>query len=73
MKKKLFIWDAGGILFIAIFGTSLHFFFELSNFWKPVVIIAAVNESTWEHLKMAFWQGLFIIFSQKYSRLCIST
>jgi hypothetical protein len=61
MKKRLFIWEASGILFIAVFGTFLHFAFELSNFFKPVAIFAAVNESTWEHLKMVFWPGL--IFS----------
>ena len=61
MKKRLLVWETSGVLFIAVFGTSLHFAFELSNFWKPVAIIAAVNESVWEHLKMVFWPGL--IFS----------
>jgi hypothetical protein len=61
MKKRLFVWQTSGVFFIAVFGTFLHFAFELSNFWQPVAIIAAVNESTWEHLKMVFWPGL--IFS----------
>jgi hypothetical protein len=58
MKKRLLVWDTSGVLLIAVFGKSLRFAFELSNFWKPVAVIAAVNESTWEHLKMVFWPGL---------------
>jgi hypothetical protein len=65
MKKRLLVWETSGVLFIAVFGTSLHFAFELSNFWKPVAIIAAVNESIWEHLKLVFWPGLFTFFPPK--------
>jgi hypothetical protein len=59
MDRKILIWEIGGFFFILLFGTGLHFVFELSNFWKPVALFAAVNESTWEHLKMVFWPGLF--------------
>ena len=44
-----------GILFIFLFGASLHFIFALSGDLRPVAIIAAVNESVWEHLKIGFW------------------
>lgn len=59
MKKLLLGWEISGVLFIALFGTLLHFAFELSKFSMPVAIIAAVNESIWEHLKMVFWPALF--------------
>jgi hypothetical protein len=36
----------------------LHFVFELSGDWKPIAAIAAVNESVWEHLKLAFWPAV---------------
>jgi hypothetical protein len=65
MKKRLCVWQTSGGLFNAVFGMTLQFTFELCNFWKPVVIIAAINESTWKHLKMVFWQGFFPIFSSK--------
>lgn len=42
-----------GILFVSIFGTLLHFMYEWSNHKKIVSIFAAVNESTWEHIKIA--------------------
>ena len=41
-----------GILFIAIVGTLLHFAYEVSHHNKFVAIFAAVNESTWEHIKI---------------------
>lgn len=41
-----------GIIFICLLGTFLHFLYELSNHNKFVAIFAAVNESTWEHIKI---------------------
>ena len=67
MDKKLRNWGIAGTLFIIVFGTTLHFWFEWTDYWKPVALIAAVNESTWEHFKMAFWPGLFVaIFEYFY-------
>lgn len=42
-----------GIIFIALIGTLLHFTYELSNHNKVVALFSAVNESTWEHIKIA--------------------
>ena len=55
MKKNIQRWEGIGILFIITFGASLHFLFEWSGYSRPVALIAAVNESTWEHFKIAFW------------------
>ena len=55
MNKNIFYWHIGGIIFASLFGSFLHFAYELSGFFKPVALFAAVNESTWEHLKIAFW------------------
>ena len=41
-----------GIVFIALIGTFLHFLYEISGHNKFVAIFAAVNESTWEHIKI---------------------
>ena len=59
MDKKIIRWELAGIILVFSFGATLHFLFAWTNYWRPVAIIAAVNESTWEHLKMAFWPGLF--------------
>lgn len=50
-------------LVISIIGTILHFTYELSGHNKYVAMFSAVNESTWEHIKiglspMLLW-GLF--------------
>jgi len=48
-----------GILIIIIAGALLHFVYEWSGEIRPVGIIAGVNESVWEHLKIAFWPAFF--------------
>jgi hypothetical protein len=59
MNKKVKQWELIGIIPIIIFGTTLHFWFEWTGHWRPMALIAAVNESTWEHFKMGFWPALF--------------
>ena len=48
-------WEIVGALFIIAIGTLLHFLFEWSGESPFVAPFAAVNESVWEHLKLAFW------------------
>lgn len=45
------MWIA--IIFIALVGTLSHFLYEISGHNKVVGLFAAVNESTWEHIKIA--------------------
>lgn len=42
-----------GIIFICLIGTLLHFTYEISGHNKIVALFSAVNESTWEHIKIA--------------------
>lgn len=39
-------------------GCLLHFAWEWSGRSGIVAVFAAINESTWEHLKIAFWPAL---------------
>lgn len=67
--KKILKWEIGNFLFIGVFGASLHYVFELSDFWRPIGWLGAVNESTWEHLKLVFWPGLiFALVEYTYVR-----
>jgi hypothetical protein len=50
LQKKLYII---GFFVISIIGTILHFIFEFSNNNILVAPFSAVNESVWEHLKIA--------------------
>lgn len=70
MKNKLLIWEIAGFLFIGLIGAALHFTFEMSNYSSmTVAYFSAVNESTWEHLKMVFFPGLvFALIEYTYVR-----
>ena len=57
-KKSILRWELGGIAFVVILGSVLHFAFEWSGRAIPIGPIAAVNESVWEHLKLGFWPAL---------------
>ena len=54
MKRSLSLWQLGGMTFSAILGTLLHFVYDWTNlsFLMP---ISAINESTWEHMKLLFF------------------
>ena len=68
-KLKLGLWDAGCVVWIAVAGSMLHFAFELSDYWKPMALLGAANESAWEHSKMYFWPGLtFALVQYTYTR-----
>ncbi len=49
----------GGAVFTILAGTLLHFVFQWSGNSPAVGIIGAVNESTWEHLKLLFFPMVF--------------
>lgn len=53
-------WRMISILFSLIVGTLLHFTYQWSGENAFVGLFSAVNESTWEHLKLAFFPMLFI-------------
>jgi hypothetical protein len=65
--KSILRWEIGGIVFIVVLGSVLHFAFEWSGRAIPVAPIAAVNESVWEHLKLGFWPAL-VYTALEYSR-----
>jgi hypothetical protein len=68
-NAALFHWELAGAVFIFLSGGLLHFVFDWSGSWAPVALIAPVNESIWEHLKMVFWPGLvFVLLSYPFLR-----
>lgn len=59
MKKiSILKFEIISTIFISILGTLLHFTFDWSNNNQLVGIFSAVNESTWEHLKLLFFPML---------------
>ncbi len=66
MRKKIIILEIVGFLFTVLFGSFLHFAYAISDYYKPLALIAAVNESTWEHLKLAFWPAFLFAIIEFY-------
>ncbi len=68
-NKRILFYELAGGVFIIIFGSVLHFTFELSGRQVIVGVFSAVNESVWEHLKLGFWPALaFALFEFKHLR-----
>lgn len=65
MKKNLLIWQIAGVTFTAIIGTVLHFLYQWTNL-NVFATISAVNESTWEHMKLVFVPSLLFAFIQRF-------
>lgn len=74
MKSNIKKWFIIGTVFIILFGTLLHFVYKWSGNNTFVGIIGAVNESTWEHLKLLFWPAFlfsiveYIVIGYKYNK-----
>lgn len=54
MQKKLLRWELAGFLFVGAVGTLLHFVFSWTGNAPLAAAFSAVNESTWEHMKLLF-------------------
>lgn len=61
MKNKILKFQIFSIIFDIILGTLLHFTYEWSNNNMIIGAFSAVNESTWEHLKLVFFPMLVTI------------
>jgi len=78
MNKKILLWQIIGIIFAVVIGSMLHFVFEWLKSAKPVALIGAVNESTWEHLKIGFWPAFvfaiieYFSFGKKQKNFCLA-
>jgi len=57
-NKSMFLYELVGMIFVIILGSVLHFTFEWSSNQPIVGPFSAINESVWEHLKLAFWPAL---------------
>lgn len=79
-KNPLLKFQILSVIFAGILGTILHFTYEWSNQNILVGTFSSVNESTWEHLKLAFLPtlittiiGYFIFKDTRFNFLCAKT
>ncbi len=82
MKDKISIakYEIISTIFIMISGTLLHFVYEWSGKNPIIGLFSAINESTWEHLKLVFFPSLisiivgYFLFKENHSNyLCSKT
>ncbi len=57
-KDAVVCWILVGIPVISVAGSVMHFVYDWSGGLRIVGLIAPVNESVWEHLKLIFWPSL---------------
>ena len=76
-KKSIFKFQIFSAIFASFAGTLLHFTYDWSNNNFIVGAFSAVNESTWEHLKLLFFPvlittiiGYFYMGKEQPNLLC---
>lgn len=62
--KKLCVSSLIGFLFIGTVGTLLHFVYQWSGENSVAGLIAPVNESTWEHMKLLYFPALIYFLTE---------
>jgi hypothetical protein len=77
MKRTFPLWQALGFGITTLLGTILHFLYDWTGENFLIAPFAAVNESTWEHMKLLFWPMLAytavqsFFFRERKDFLCI--
>lgn len=66
MKRSIKVWSLLGFAVTSLLGTLLHFVYEWTGESIFAAPFSAVNESTWEHMKLLFFPML--VFSLVQSR-----
>ena len=67
MKRDISLWQFGGFVFTSLLGTFLHFLYGLTSKSVLVAPFSAVNESTWEHMKLMYFPMLiFALVQSRY-------
>ncbi len=59
------LWQLFGFGMVSLLGTLLHFLYDLSG-TRLAALLSAVNESTWEHMKLLFFPLPFFALAERY-------
>ena len=54
MKRSIGLWELMGFAVVSLLGTLLHFLYDWTGKNVLASLVSAVNESTWEHMKLLF-------------------
>ena len=66
MKKSVNLWQFVGFAVTVLGGTLLHFLYEWTNKSVWASPFSAINESTWEHMKLLFWPMFIFAIIQSF-------
>ena len=66
MPSGLWAWQASGFAFTVVMGTVLHFLYDWTGGNRFVALFSAVNESTWEHMKLLYFPMLLFAVVQSF-------
>ncbi len=66
-EERAGLWARLGFAVTSLLGTLLHFLYEWTGS-PSVALVSAVNESTWEHMKLLFFPMLSVALLQ-YARM----
>ena len=64
MRRRVAAWEIAGVFWIFVAGSALHFAYDWLGRVAPVGLVAAVNESIWEHLKLAYWPAVLYALAE---------
>ena len=76
-NKLLLNYSITGVILVSIVGTVAHFIYDWTGQNRIIGLFTAVNESTWEHMKLIFFPMLLFAFFMQWklrdSFPCIGT
>ena len=52
--RKWRTWETAGLFVVILLGNTLHFVYDWTGQARWAAYVSAVNESTWEHMKLLF-------------------
>ena len=66
MKRTINLWQWLGFIVTGILGVLLHYLYDWLGQNPLIALISAVNESTWEHMKLLFFPMFFFALLQAH-------
>ena len=66
MKKNLYIWQFGAFAITSFLGTILHYLYDWTDKSIFIAPFSAVNESTFEHMKLLYFPLLIFAVFQSF-------
>ena len=66
MKKSNTLFSLWGFAITSLLGTILHFLYDWTNNSPLIAPFSAINESTWEHMKLLFFPMFLFAIVQSF-------